>query len=112
MRKFENKLTELVKTVDGQGNAEEKMTYVDMINYCLNIPPQGGWTPTVMKERLDVETVLEDYTEGDEVMIEDSHYEIIKKCVTESKWMGKHKDIVLFVDEVKSMKEHKLKKAK
>lgn len=111
MRKFKNELSELTKTVDAEGN-EEKMSTIDLMNYCLDMTPQGGWDPQTMRERLSVQSYLEDHEIGDEVIIEEAHYEVIKACVATSKWMGKHKSVIEFVDAVNDMKEAKLKKAK
>jgi hypothetical protein len=59
-------------------------TYSELLQVCLDVPPQGGFTTTEMKARLKVSTAL-DKANG-HIELEDADYNKLVELVKDMKW--------------------------
>ena len=72
-----------------------------LIAQCLDNPPQGGFTLSVMRERNRISEALDALPEdASELELEDADAVVLNKCVEEMKWGIRNKNIVLFAEEV------------
>jgi len=64
----------------------------DLLIIALENPPQGGFTPSIMKARLNVQNKIE-AAKGEDIKLENAEFATLKAAYTESKWTAMHKDI-------------------
>ena len=83
-------------TVDGQ-----PWNYGHLMLSCLNVMPKGGWTTTVMKERISTELKID--VEKEEVKLSHADIAVLKECVKNFAWGMKHKDLIEFEDYIMSL---------
>lgn len=96
MKTIKNKVTEIDK---GEG---VKMKYSELAESCVNHPPQGGYSVTEMKDRLNLLGKLDHDKEV--IKLEDAEADKLVECVKAMPWGRMHKDIVAFSDAVDKMK--------
>ena len=97
MKTFKNQQTEInMKEVDG---SEKKMTYADLSNLTLNIPPQGGWTKDEMKIRFKIEAKIENLKVDETVELEDAEFAKLVQCSNQP-WQFKHKDLLRYMEDL------------
>lgn len=96
MKRIELKETTIKK------DEKENITYKDLLNMCVNKPPQG-FTVEEMRKRLRLVDVL---SKAELVVdMEDADYTHMKKLVSDmdGSWAIAHKDIIDFVDYINSI---------
>ena len=92
------------------GNPEVKLTYTDLMEICLDIVPQGGFTPKDIRERNRIQESIDEYkkkikdthlkkTESKEIQIEfeDADYKAFVQIIKLSRWMVRNKDLQAFL---------------
>ena len=89
---------------------EETSTTASLIEWCMDIIPQGGYTPKYIENCNRIQKVLNEGKEKelkkDEVLtfhFEDSDVVNLKEMVKNSKWMTRSDEITKFTDEVKNL---------
>ena len=95
MKRLENKSFS-IKSPNGQ---EIPVNYFDLARQSVNNPPQQGFTPKDMRDRMRILVVLDNAKE-DVANIEDADVEVLKKCVNEMRWAILSQGIVDFCDKV------------
>lgn len=93
-RKIEFKPTDVI--VEGT-----QFTYAHLILACLNAMPKGGWTTSLMRERMNVEAKIS--VDAQEAELTNGDIAIIKDCVKNFAWGMKHKDLIEFEDYIMSL---------
>ena len=78
-------------------------TYGELMELCVKVPPQQGFTRDTMKQSLKLSPILLDNT--DEFQIEDADFIFIKQRVNEMGWGVSDQGIVDFIDYINSIKE-------
>lgn len=73
-------------------------TTASLLRYCLDVPPQGGYTPAILRERARIEAALEKIKPGDTIKLEDADFAVARKCVEESRWGFRHPDVTKFLE--------------
>lgn len=101
MKTFENKETEI--TQGNEDGSKTNLGYANLAMVGLNTPPQGGWTPTEMRERINVLAKL-DAPLGTKIKLEDAEFNLVVAC-SNVKWQFMHKDVVAFIDYLEKLKE-------
>ena len=91
MKPLANKMTEL--TI-GDGKAD----YAALCKHCINQPPQGGLTCSVIRERMRIMEALEGVDEGT-IKLEDADAKVMLACINATTWGMLHKDLVQFFDD-------------
>lgn len=84
MKTFENKTIEV--------KSGEPTTYAKLLQICLDVPPQGGFTTAEMKARLKVSTVLDKAIT--EISLEDADHEKLVSLVKDMKWGIMSQDLI------------------
>jgi len=98
MKTFKNQQTEITVPIAGT-KEKTTMTYANLTQLVLNIPPQGGWTKDEMKIRIKIEDKLEKVKEGETIELEDAEMQKVIEC-SEQPWQFKHKDLVKYLDDI------------
>ena len=94
------KRLELHDTVVSVG--EETIGTAELIKACLNNVPQGGLTPTDMRERL---RILDQLDGANGVLdLEDADAVVLQRCVGQMRWTVVDRGIVEFCDAIDAMK--------
>lgn len=90
-----------MKTLENKGvEFAEDVDYFKLIESCVNVTPEKGFTVKEMKKRLRVLDALN----GDKTAeIEDADFKVLKNCVEQMKWAIMHKEIVDFVDYIENV---------
>lgn len=73
-------------------------TTATLIRYCLDFPPQGGFTPSALKERSRIDAKIDGVAVGALIELEDADFATARKCVEEARWSARHADINAFLD--------------
>ena len=73
-------------------------TTISMLRYCLDFPPQGGFTPSILRERARIDDVLAKTEPGTEIQLEDADFAVARKCVEDARWNIRHPDITGFLN--------------
>ncbi len=98
MKTFEIKKTEITENkVRYQGNPDLKLDYKDLIEICLDVLPQGGFTPSDIRERNRIQNAL-DKAGKTKVDFEDADWDSLKKIVKASRWNIRDKEIFEFLE--------------
>lgn len=80
-----------VKTYSLLVNAETQATTCNLITYCLDQPPQGGFTRKDFIERDRIEKAVKE--SEDEIILEDADYANLVKIVNSTSWRVRHPEI-------------------
>jgi ABC-type molybdate transport system ATPase subunit len=96
MKTFENQQTSITAPVQGTNEVKE-MTYANLAQLILNVPPQGGWTKDEMRIRIKIEDKLEKLKAGEKIELEDAEMQKIVDC-SDQPWQFKHKDLLRYLD--------------
>jgi hypothetical protein len=96
MKTISNKTTELT-AASGEGKA----TYAELIKICLDNPPKEGFDLKSLRDRNRIEDALT--KANGTIKLEDADAENLKPIVESMRWGARHKDIMLFCEEVKNM---------
>lgn len=99
-RIIELKKTDIPNVIEN-GQVIENATYKHLINKCLDTPPQGGWTTSVMRERITLQEKLNNAKK--EIEVNDNEFSVIKSCVIGAKWEFMHKNLIDFEDYIKTL---------
>ncbi len=92
MKTIENKKIEIIK---GQPTC-----YVSLIRDALNMPPQGGFSVTEMRKRMEIDIKITS-DKMKELKVEDAEYLVIQECVKNMRWGVMSKEICDFCDYLK-----------
>lgn len=86
------------------GTGSIKLSTVELCKQAINNVPQGGLSPAMMYDRLQVLNVLE--TQKDETCItfEDSQMKTLQDCVAELKFVSLQAAFLDFTDKIKNAK--------
>lgn len=85
-----------------QNDVELEYSTVDYIKAVLNNRPQDGFPVDEMRRRFKVLDLVEKIEDGsEELSLEESDYEILKKCVNDFKWGIMANSILEFADQFK-----------
>ena len=98
MKSFTNHQTSITAPIAGTDELKE-MTYANLAQIVLNIPPQAGWTKDEMKIRIKIEDKLDKAEVDQEVELEDAEMEKLVEC-SAAPWQFKHKDLVKYMDDL------------
>ena len=71
-------------------------TTVSMLKYCLDFPPQGGFTPSILRERARIDAACDSIEVGGMLKLEDADFAVARKCVEEARWSLRHPDLLKF----------------
>lgn len=94
MKTIKNEETEITN------EKKQKLTYFELAEGCINVPPQNGFDIQEMNKRLRVIEKLK----GKETQMEDADFEKLKECVVNMKWGFLHKDIMKFINYIREIK--------
>lgn len=100
MKTFINKKTDIAMSPEDA----TKLGYANLAIIGLNTPPQGGWTPTEMRERIKTIAKLDDKDLDAKIKLEDAEFELVVAC-SNIKWQFMHKDVVAFCDYLDELKK-------
>ena len=110
-RKIE--LKKVTMTIKGQNNkgVETDFDYKSSLIGALNEPPvdertgqQRGFGPVEMRKRLKVLKQVEECKDN-KLLLDESEYNELKKCVNEQKWKMAHPTIMQYIDDVENAEE-------
>jgi hypothetical protein len=96
MKEFINKPCKM-QFLDDSGKSRD-VTYADLIKYCLDTPPQGGFSVSEMSKRIKILDILENSESGANLSFGKDQGNTIMQCIDSSKWSRMHRDITEFVD--------------
>jgi len=82
MKTIENKKSDILLRELG----EKKATYFELIHYCLNMTPQGGFTFDEMKKRLRIADAVN--INKDSAELEDADFDKLKECLKLTRWIS------------------------
>lgn len=89
----------------GNESGEDKcLDYADLIEVCLDILPQGGFSPSDIRDRNRIQNVIDKRDDDkkdlkkDSLAFEDADWKNLKKIVNTSRWVIRHKDLQKFLD--------------
>jgi len=111
LRKIELKKVDM--TVKGPNNKDVEMAfdYKDSLTGALNQPPVDertghprGFGPVEMRKRLKVIEQVENCKDN-KLLLEESEYKELKKCVQDQKWQMAHPIILQYLDDVENAEE-------
>jgi len=98
MKIFKNQQTSI--TMEINSNEKKEMTYVDLANLTLNIPPQNGaWDMSEMRIRFKIEDKIEMLNVGDEIELEDAEHDKLFD-LSNQPWQFKHRDLLKYLDDL------------
>lgn len=88
------------------GDDTKKISYIDLIEYTLDIIPQGGFTPKDIRNRNRIQIVIDEYLNklgsniADETQLsfEDSDFDNLKEIIKSSRWTIRNKDVYTFLN--------------
>lgn len=81
---------------------KDKINYKELLKICVNTPPQGGYTPEDMKNRVKILSVID--SSNGEMKFEDAEYNTLKECVNKSRWNVLAPELVEFIEYVGNVK--------
>lgn len=87
MKEIPNKITPLPKP-NGQ------ICFADLIKSALDVPPQCGFTPSVMRARARVDEALSKSEPGGLIKLEDADFETAKQAVGSCPWQIRSSDLL------------------
>lgn len=97
MREIENKKTEIKNSEVKFQGSQDKLSYKGLIELALDIVPQGGFTPSDIRERNRIQEKLDECSE-DIILLEDADYSNLKKIISNSRWTIRSKELSEFLD--------------
>jgi len=76
------------------------MDYVDLLEVSLDIVPQGGFSPSEIRDRNRIQTAIDkDRKSKDKIIhFEDADWKNLKRIVNLSRWMIRHADLQKFLE--------------
>ena len=89
-------LIQMQFTLAGEKNVPH--TTATLLRYCLDFPPQGGFTPSILKERARIDAKLDGVAVGATIDLEDADFATARKCAEDARWSVRHPDISKFLD--------------
>lgn len=89
MKNILNKITSIPAAA-----GKQNPTFANLIVAALDVPPQGGFTPSVMRSRARVDAVLSVAKAGDMVELEDADFETAKQAVASCPWQIRSPDLL------------------
>ena len=81
-----------------KGDSSIPHTTATLVRYCLDFPPQGGFTPSILKERARIDARLDGVAVGGTIELEDADFATARKCAEDARWSVRHPDISKFLD--------------
>ena len=100
MKTIENRQTEM-PFKENDGEQIKQATYFDLVRYCLNQTPQGGFTFEEMRRRLRILEAISSAPES--AALEDADLDKLKECVTAARWLSLDKTVVEFSDYIRNL---------
>lgn len=111
MKRIPNLITTMTEAQAKHGGSPEvKLTYSDLMEICLDIVPQGGFTPKDIRERNRIQESIDEakkkQKEGvsktekvkePQIELEDSDYKAFLQIVKLSRWTIRNKDLQAFL---------------
>jgi len=94
MSTLKNKETSIKKSED------EMLNYAFLIEQCISVAPEKGFSVPEMKKRLSIHEVITNTEVGKDFTFKAEDVMTIKSCVTAMQWAVMHNDIVEFADAV------------
>jgi len=79
------------------GDKDKNLTYKDLIEICLDVLPQGGFTPEGIRDRNRIQKSLDGAKAG-VINIEDADFKNLEKLVKASRWTIRDKELATFLD--------------
>lgn len=87
------------------GDSNKNISYIDLIEYTLDVIPQGGFTPKDIRDRNRIQDNLDKYIGQSDlkdhkgsISFEDSDFENLKDIVKSSRWTIRTRDIHDFLN--------------
>jgi hypothetical protein len=90
MKSIPNKITGIPKPDGKSGNA----SFADLLRGALDVPPQGGFTISIMRAHARVDEALDKAQPGGVIELEDADYEVAKKAVGSCPWLIRSPDLL------------------
>lgn len=102
MQKLKIEKTEIknsqLRFVD-KSEEDKCLNYADLIEVCLDIVPQGGFSPSDIRDRNRIQNVIDKGIPKEGFLdFEDADWKNLKKIVIASRWVIRHKDLQKFLD--------------
>ena len=98
MKKIKIEKTDINQNmVKREGKADDKATYVDLLEYTLDTIPSGGFAPKDIRERNRIQDAIDKAKEGT-ISFEDADFENLKKIVSNSRWNMRNKELSVFLE--------------
>ena len=91
---------------------KDRASTINLIEYCMDIIPQGGYTPKNLREYNRLQKVLDKckedlkITKKEQVIqlhFEDEDVRVLKTIVENSKWGARNENILDFTEAIKNM---------
>lgn len=102
MKNIKNNKTKIeLSKIKFNGATDKTSDYVDLIESCLDIVPQGGFTPKDIRERNRIQDVIDKYRAQEDqekdIELEDQDYEALSRIITTSRWASRDKELFQFL---------------
>jgi len=94
MSTLKNKETSIKKSED------EMLSYAFLIEQCISVTPEKGFSVSEMKKRLSIHEVITNTKVNSEFKFKAENTMTIKDCVKTMQWGVMHKDIVEFAEAI------------
>lgn len=101
MKVLENKVVELPAYAKKQG---DKVDYARLIEFALDVQPQGGFLPSDLRTRSKIMDVIE--ASDGAFKFEDQQAKDLKTIMENSRWPTRDKEITEMLDEIDDMKDY------
>lgn len=97
MKSIKNKKTEILEVQLRYTTDKEKtVDYKELIEYCLDVIPQGGFTPKDIRDRNRIQNALG--KSSTDIELEDADFANLVPIVSASRWTMRHKDLSEFLN--------------
>jgi hypothetical protein len=97
MKKIKIEKTNIAESkVRFQGDKNRFLNYADLIELALDIVPQGGFTPSAIKERNRIQEAI-DQSDSKVIQLEDADYEALERIMKDSRWTIRDKELNSFL---------------
>ena len=101
MKKVKIELTGIPESkVKFEGNKNKMLDYKDLIEYTLDVVPQGGFVPSDIRDRNRIQQALDEAKDGT-LSFEDADYASLVKIIAASRWTIRDKDLNGFLEKFK-----------
>jgi hypothetical protein len=96
MKKIPNRTTEILADAEGKRHLQ----YADLLLAVINTPPSGGFTPSILRQRIRIADVLESVRgTAAEIALEDADFDTMKQALAGFGWRILHKDVLALLGE-------------